>query len=84
MKNRFKIYQILSALTFGGCIVLFGVAVAMSGGFEPPIFVLFALAGFAIAGILANLLIEQARDIRRMSEDLRSVLELLKRDQKDV
>lgn len=84
MKNRFKIYQILSALTFSGCIVLFGVAVAMSGGFEPPIFVLFALAGFAIAGILANLLIEQARDIRRMSEDLRSVLELLKRDQKDV
>jgi len=50
----------------------------LSGGFEPPIFVLFALAGFAIAGVLAHLLIEQARDIRRMAEDLRAVVELLK------
>ncbi|HOH79782.1 MAG TPA: hypothetical protein PLO35_08675 [Candidatus Cloacimonadota bacterium] len=78
MKDRFTLYQIFSGLIFGGCTVLFCVAVALSGGFEPPIFVLFALAGFAIAGVLAHLLIEQARDIRRMAEDLRAVFELLK------
>jgi hypothetical protein len=78
MKDRFTLYQIFSGLIFGGCTVLFCVAVALSGGFEPPIFVLFALAGFAIAGVLAHLLIEQARDIRRMTEDLRAVVELLK------
>lgn len=84
MKDRFTLYQILSALTFGGCIVLFALAVIMSGGFEPPIFVLFALAGFGIAGILANLLIEQARDIRRLSEDLRTVIGLLSKDKSET
>ena len=80
MKDRFTLYQIFSGLIFGGCTVLFCVAVALSGGFEPPIFVLFAVAGFAIAGVLAHLLIEQARDIRGISEDLRAVIELLKKD----
>jgi len=80
MKDRFRIYQILSGLTFGGCFLLFCLAVALSVGVEPPVFVLFALAAFAIAGILANMLIEQARDIHRLSEDLRAVIELLKKD----
>lgn len=80
MKDRFTVYQILSGLIFGGCIVLFCLAVVLSGGFEPPVFVLFALAGFAVAGLLANLLIEQARATSRISEDLRALLELLKKD----
>jgi len=80
MKDRFTIYQILSALCFGGCILLFSLAVYLSGGFDPPIFVVFALAGFVIAGILANLLIEQARDIHRMSENLSRLIEQIKED----